>query len=158
MYEDKPRKIAGMCVCIHLGIRRSLSVPIATAKKQQDARHIARGGKARESTRPMSHKRRHPDRGSSPSGSSSSSRSSSHTRQCIAGRFEHGKKIGSGSFGDIYLGQDVKTGKQLAIKLERAKTRHPQLQYESKVYRLLQTCLAHFDNCNQRDNLELLCL
>lgn len=49
-----------------------------------------------------------------------------------------GKKIGSGSFGDIYLGTNTETGQEVAIKLEVTKTRHPQLLYESKVYRLLR--------------------
>lgn len=47
------------------------------------------------------------------------------------------KKIGSGSFGDIYLGRDVNTGEDIAVKLEPVKSRHPQLLYESKLYRVL---------------------
>jgi len=48
-----------------------------------------------------------------------------------------GRKIGSGSFGDIYLGTNINTGEEVAIKLESVKTRHPQLAYEYKVYRIL---------------------
>ena len=47
------------------------------------------------------------------------------------------EKIGSGSFGDIYLGTNIEDGNEVAIKLESVKTRHPQLLYESKIYRLL---------------------
>jgi len=48
-----------------------------------------------------------------------------------------GRKIGSGSFGDIYLGTNINSGEEVAIKLESMKTRHPQLAYEYKVYRIL---------------------
>jgi hypothetical protein len=33
---------------------------------------------------------------------------------------------------------DVTTGEDVAIKLERIRTKHPQLLYESKLYRILQ--------------------
>jgi casein kinase 1 len=55
----------------------------------------------------------------------------------VGARYRLGKKIGSGSFGDIYLGTNVHTGQDVAIKLEPVKTRHPQLAYEYKLYRLL---------------------
>lgn len=56
----------------------------------------------------------------------------------IGGKFKLGRKIGSGSFGELYLGVNVQTGEELAIKLESVKTKHPQLHYESKLYMLLQ--------------------
>lgn len=43
-------------------------------------------------------------------------------------------KIGSGSFGDIYLGENTKTKEAVAIKLENKNTKYPQLMYEYKVY------------------------
>ncbi|KAE9585529.1 putative non-specific serine/threonine protein kinase [Lupinus albus] len=46
----------------------------------------------------------------------------------VGGKFKLGRKIGSGSFGELYI----------AIKLEPVKTKHPQLHYESKLYMLLQ--------------------
>jgi len=48
------------------------------------------------------------------------------------------RKIGSGSFGDIYLGINIQNGEEVAVKLESVKARHPQLLYESKVYKILQ--------------------
>ena len=36
----------------------------------------------------------------------------------IANRFKMGKKIGSGSFGEIYIGLDIQTGKEVAVKFE----------------------------------------
>ncbi|KAG2446529.1 hypothetical protein HYH02_008516 [Chlamydomonas schloesseri] len=56
----------------------------------------------------------------------------------IAGRYRLGRKIGGGSFGDIYLGTNIQTGEEVAIKLESVKTRHAQLLYESKLYKILQ--------------------
>ena len=52
-------------------------------------------------------------------------------------KYRLGRKIGSGSFGDIYLGTNMTTGEEVAIKLESVKTKHPQLLYESKIYRIL---------------------
>jgi len=45
--------------------------------------------------------------------------------------------MGSGSFGDIHIGRNVQTGEKVAIKLEPVKSTHPQLLYESKLYKLL---------------------
>ena len=50
----------------------------------------------------------------------------------------HFRKIGSGSFGDIYLGINITNGEEVAVKLESSKARHPQLLYESKLYKILQ--------------------
>ena len=47
-------------------------------------------------------------------------------------------KLGSGAFGVVYLGYNIKQHKEVAIKLESTKTRHPQLFYESKLYLALQ--------------------
>jgi len=44
------------------------------------------------------------------------------------------KKIGSGSFGDIYSGEDMKNHVYVAIKLEPARTKSPQLEIEYKLY------------------------
>ena len=56
----------------------------------------------------------------------------------IGGKFRIKKKIGSGSFGEIYEGQNLQTNESVAIKLEKSDTRHPQLIYESKLIKLLQ--------------------
>jgi serine/threonine protein kinase len=55
----------------------------------------------------------------------------------VARKFRVGPKIGSGAFGEIYGGVNVHTGEDVAIKLEPLETKHPQLIYESKVYRVL---------------------
>ena len=56
----------------------------------------------------------------------------------VGKKFRLGKKIGSGSFGDIYLGTNVSTGESVAMKLESTKSKHPQLVYEAKLYKILQ--------------------
>ncbi|XP_053994872.1 casein kinase I-like isoform X1 [Hylaeus anthracinus] len=56
----------------------------------------------------------------------------------VGNKYRLGRKIGSGSFGDIYLGTNISTGEEVAIKLECIKTRHPQLHIESKFYRMMQ--------------------
>ncbi|XP_071946822.1 casein kinase I-like [Antedon mediterranea] len=55
----------------------------------------------------------------------------------VAGRYRLVRKIGSGSFGDIYLGINITNGEEVAVKLESKKARHPQLMYESKLYKTL---------------------
>ncbi|TRY87144.1 hypothetical protein DNTS_010213 [Danionella cerebrum] len=56
----------------------------------------------------------------------------------VGNRYRLGRKIGSGSFGDIYIGTDISVGDEVAIKLECVKTKHPQLHIESKIYKMMQ--------------------
>lgn len=55
----------------------------------------------------------------------------------VGKKFRLGRKIGSGSFGDIYHGTNMTTGEEVAIKLETTKSKHPQLVRETKIYRSL---------------------
>jgi serine/threonine protein kinase len=56
----------------------------------------------------------------------------------IAGRYRLGRKIGGGSFGDIYIATDISSGDEVAVKLEHTKTKHPQLHVECKFYKVMQ--------------------
>jgi len=56
----------------------------------------------------------------------------------VAGLYCLGRKLGSGSFGDIYLAVNSQTGEELAVKLESTSSKHPQLMYEAKLLRHLQ--------------------
>lgn len=55
----------------------------------------------------------------------------------VGKKYRIGRKIGSGSFGDIYLGTNIISGEEVAIKLESVRARHPQLEYEARVYKAL---------------------
>lgn len=59
----------------------------------------------------------------------------SHHNEVIDGKYKLIRKIGSGSFGDIYVAICLKNGKEVAVKLEPLNARHPQLIYESRVIR-----------------------
>lgn len=43
----------------------------------------------------------------------------------VGGKYRIGRKIGSGSFGEIYLGINKQTEEEVAIKLESTKSKHP---------------------------------
>ncbi|KAF9907169.1 serine/threonine protein kinase [Linnemannia zychae] len=55
----------------------------------------------------------------------------------VGNKYRIGRKIGSGSFGDIYLGTSIVNNEEVAIKLESIKAKHPQLEYEARVYKTL---------------------
>ena len=48
------------------------------------------------------------------------------------------RQLGSGAFGEIYLGHDIELNKEVAIKLEPTHSKHPQLLYEALTYMNLQ--------------------
>jgi serine/threonine protein kinase len=52
-------------------------------------------------------------------------------------RFLVGEKIGSGSFGTVYSGRNIKTGEPVAIKMENVRTKFPQILYEGRLYRIV---------------------
>lgn len=58
--------------------------------------------------------------------------------QLIGGIFIVGRKLGSGSFGDIYLVTHRETLEEFAVKIEPTKSKHPQLLYEAKLIKHLQ--------------------
>jgi len=70
--------------------------------------------------------------------SMASAPSTSRSEFIVGGKYRLVRKIGSGSFGDIYLGINITNGEEVAVKLESVKARHPQLLYESKLYKILQ--------------------
>mmetsp|Transcript_63408 Transcript_63408/g.200316 ORF Transcript_63408/g.200316 Transcript_63408/m.200316 type:complete len:450 (-) Transcript_63408:204-1553(-) len=56
----------------------------------------------------------------------------------VGGIYCIGRKLGSGSFGDIYFAVNTQTGEELAVKLESTKSKHPMLMYEAKLLKHLQ--------------------
>lgn len=60
------------------------------------------------------------------------------TRQIRVGnRFILKKRIGGGSFGEIYRGTDTQTNEDVAVKLEKTDCSHPQLLSEAKILKYL---------------------
>lgn len=57
---------------------------------------------------------------------------------CHAQRFGAVKRIGGGSFGELWRGVDTRTEDPVAIKFEYPSIRRPQLAHEAKVIKLLQ--------------------
>ena len=51
----------------------------------------------------------------------------------VGGRYRLGKKIGTGSFGEIFEGTDIFDNSPVAIKLEHNTVKYPQLLFEAKL-------------------------
>uniref|UniRef100_A0A7S1W072 Casein kinase I n=1 Tax=Alexandrium catenella TaxID=2925 RepID=A0A7S1W072_ALECA len=56
----------------------------------------------------------------------------------VGGVYCLGRKLGSGSFGDIYIALNTQTGQEVAAKIESTKSKHPMLMYEAKLLKHLQ--------------------
>ncbi|OJD21714.1 CK1/CK1/CK1-D protein kinase [Blastomyces percursus] len=55
----------------------------------------------------------------------------------VGKKYRIGHKIGSGSFGDIYLGTNIISGEEVAIKFEGVESKHPLLEHEARIYKYL---------------------
>lgn len=58
--------------------------------------------------------------------------------QEVFGNYQTIKKLGSGTFGEVYLGVDLASNRQVAIKLESVQAQVPMLKLESQMYAKLQ--------------------
>lgn len=86
-----------------------------------------------------------------------------HTHIELYDEFHHslsrvGKKIGSGNFGELRLGKNVFTNEDVAIKLEPANSRAPQLYLEYRFYQLMGVQagvpkIYHFGPCGKYNGL-----
>jgi len=76
----------------------------------------------------------------------------------IADNYVIGRKLGSGSFGDIYLCIDMTTGEELAAKFESVKSKHPQLMYEAKLLKHLQGApgIANVYHCSSEGEYNIM--
>lgn len=48
------------------------------------------------------------------------------------------KKLGSGAFGDVFYGKNMKTNEEVAVKVEPANSKQPQLPIEKNLLQLLK--------------------
>lgn len=101
--------------------------------------------------------------------SSSASKQSGHSRRSsrsneavlmVGPNYRVGKKIGSGNFGELRLGKNLYNNEDVAIKLEPANSRAPQLYLEYRFYQLLgqQTGVPrvfYFGTCGKYNALVL---
>ncbi|XP_023212641.1 casein kinase I-like [Centruroides sculpturatus] len=67
-----------------------------------------------------------------------SASSSPRKKFIVGGKYQSMCKIGSGSFGEVYLGIDITNEERVAIKLESRKVKNSRLLYESTLYEFLQ--------------------
>jgi len=76
----------------------------------------------------------------------------------VGGLYTIGRKLGSGSFGDIHLATNIQNGDELAAKLEYAKCKHPQLLYEAKLLKHLQggPGIANLHYCDQENGYNVM--
>jgi len=68
----------------------------------------------------------------------------------VGGIYCLGRKLGRGSFGDIYIVVNTQTGEEFAVKLESTKSKHPMLMYEAKLLKHLQGVpgIANMHHCD----------
>eukprot|EP00922_Rhytidocystis_sp_ex-Travisia-forbesii_P022379 GHVS01032766.1.p1 GENE.GHVS01032766.1~~GHVS01032766.1.p1 ORF type:complete len:541 (-),score=104.95 GHVS01032766.1:1147-2601(-) len=76
----------------------------------------------------------------------------------VGGVWRLGRKIGSGSFGDIYKAVNVTSKEEVAVKMESVKAKHPQLLYESKLLKHLQggAGVAHVYYCDMEGDYNIM--
>uniref|UniRef100_A0A182PEC5 non-specific serine/threonine protein kinase n=1 Tax=Anopheles epiroticus TaxID=199890 RepID=A0A182PEC5_9DIPT len=58
----------------------------------------------------------------------------------ISGQYRRGKKIGMGSFCTVYIGLDVLSGEEVALKVDKCRDSQPLLSHEHKVYARFEGC------------------
>lgn len=58
----------------------------------------------------------------------------------INDRFEIIKRLGSGSFGEVFLAKDLRTNLFCALKTERKDCQYPQLHIEQQIFLRMETC------------------
>lgn len=57
----------------------------------------------------------------------------------VGNRFHLLRRVGAGSYGEVFLGEDIETKQKVAVKMEQNKTQSPQLHYEAKLYNIFSS-------------------
>ena len=60
--------------------------------------------------------------------------------ETVCDRYILKDRIGHGSFGEIYVAEEIQTGKEYAAKIENASIPVPQLIFESRIYEFMSGC------------------
>ena len=76
--------------------------------------------------------------------------------EIIANKYRLIKKIGQGSFGRIYIAEDIRNGARYAVKLEFANTKIPQILFEARLYQIMSGSVnvprIYYHNTDHRYN------
>ena len=76
--------------------------------------------------------------------------------EIIANKYRLIKKIGQGSFGRIYIAEDIRNGARYAVKLEFANTKIPQILFEARLYQIMSGSVnvprIYYHNSDHRYN------
>jgi serine/threonine protein kinase len=56
----------------------------------------------------------------------------------LGGKYKLGKKLGEGAFGEVYIAKENSSGEEVAVKIEKTTTKHPQLLHEAKLLKLMK--------------------
>lgn len=78
----------------------------------------------------------------------------SNFENLIAGKYRILKKIGSGSFGEVFHAINITNNREVAIKIESNEVTPSQVNHESRIYRLIQDGkhVPHARMCTTTDN------
>lgn len=80
----------------------------------------------------------------------------------LGGKYQVGVRIGGGSFGEIFLARSLRTGEDLAVKVELVSQKSSQLRREAKIYLRLNgdgkcvygSCIAELILCDRSGHTE----
>lgn len=119
--------------------------PHHTHTHRRGSHHSPRGGEgARRKAFPLRRRRRRRRRRSLARARRSGRSAATMTELLVAGKYRLGRKLGGGSFGEIYLGTNLQTGEEVGIKLVRVDRGQPPRPRGAAPPRLRHETHTHF--------------